>query len=171
MYIKQFSRIFYYCPLNKRSSTQQFVFTASNLLEEFHHTPPIKVKISFNILPLWEILQSSLPFCKFTPMIRSLVSNLAFRSYVVCSSALECLSPRLISLLTVFISRSRINYSGLSMVYPSLFRILYPLITPSLPLITSMILPRFHFDLGLLSSATNTMFVMPGNSCPEPSDF
>ena len=91
MYIKQFSRIFYYCPLNKRSSTQQFVFTASNLLGEFHHTPPIKVKISFNILPLWETLQSSLPFCKFTPMIRSLVSNLAFRSYVVCSSALECL--------------------------------------------------------------------------------
>ena len=35
MYIKQFSRIFYYCPLNKSSSTQQFVSTVSNLLEEF----------------------------------------------------------------------------------------------------------------------------------------
>ena len=110
MYIKQFSRIFYYCPLNKSSSTQQFVSTVSNLLEEFQHTHSIKVKISFNILPLWETLQSSLSFCKLTPMIRS-----AF----VCLPVL--VEPRSIPLLTVFISRSRISCSGLSMVYSLLF--------------------------------------------------
>ena len=175
MYIKQFSKIFYYCPLNKSSSTQQFVSTVSNFLEELQRTPPIKVKISFNILSLWETLQSLQSFCKFTPVTRSLASNLAFWWHVVHSSAFECLlvliEARSVSLVTAFISRSRINCSGLSMVYPLLFRLLYTRITPSLPLIASMILPRFHFDFRSLSSETNATFSVPGNNCPESSDF
>ena len=161
--------------MNNSSSTQQFVSTVSSLLEGFQHTSPIIVKISFNIVSLWEALQSWLPFCKFTPMIWSLASNLAFRSYVVRPSAFACslvlVEVPSLSLLSVFISRSRINCSGLSMVYPLLFQILYPRIMPSFYLITSMILPRFHFDLELLSSSTNAMFLMFGNVCPESSDF
>ena len=68
-------------------------------------------------------------------------------------SALACLSvsvkARSTSLLAVLISRSCINCSGLSMVYPLLFRILYPHITLSLLLITLTIFRRFHFDFGL----------------------
>ena len=84
MYIKQFLRTFYYCFFE-----QQFLSSAVcvDCLQSSRriptHFPLIKVKISFNIVSLWETIQSLLLFCKFTPMIRSLAPNLAFRSYVV----------------------------------------------------------------------------------------
>ena len=105
------------------------------LLEEFQHTPHVKVKISFNIVHLWKTLQSPLSFSKFTRSIRSLASILAL--FVSCSFIYFRVfigfgrSP-IAFVLEVLIFRSRVHCSGLSMVYPLLFRILYPPVMPSL---------------------------------------
>ena len=129
-------------------------------LEELQHTPHVKVKISFNIFHLSKTLQSPLQFSKFTPSIRSLASILFSLLFVSCSFIYFRVfigfgwSP-IAFVLEVLISRSLINCSGLSMVYPLLFRILYPRVTPSPSLIMSIIFPRFHFDFGLLSSESS----------------
>ena len=68
MYIKQFSRIFYYCPLNKSSSTQQFVSTVSNLLEEFQHAEILFVKSFISLC-----VRVSVDVCVYTlPMLKLL---------------------------------------------------------------------------------------------------
>lgn len=130
--------------MKNSSSTQQFVSIVLILPVKLQHTLLVKVKISFNIIPFWETPQSSLSFCKFPTIIRFLASILVVPSWVVISSTVVCLS---VLLFALSISRSYFNFNGISMVYPILFLVSYPHITPSFPWITSIIFPRFHFDL------------------------
>ena len=86
MNIKQFSRIFYYCSLNKSPSTEQFVSTVSNLLQEFQHAEILFVKSFISLC-----VRVSVDVCVYTlPMLKLLSFAMPFE-ILECKDQRSCL--------------------------------------------------------------------------------